>query len=52
MSQRLKIEGIAAWTRGSEMGIRFTSIEESSQLALIRWLRSQQVSRHSEPEKS
>jgi len=51
MSQRLKIEGIAAWTRGSEMGIRFTSIEESSQLALIQWLRSQQVSRHREPEK-
>jgi CheY-like chemotaxis protein len=40
LNQGLKIEGIAAWTRGSEMGIRFTSIEESSQPALIQWLRS------------
>lgn len=42
LNQRLKIEGIAAWTRGSEMGIRFTSIEESSQPVLTQWLRSQQ----------
>lgn len=45
LNQRLKIEGTAAWTRGSEMGIRFTSIEESSQPILAGWLRSQQLSK-------
>ena len=41
LSQQLRMEGNMAWARGSEMGIRFTSIEESSQPILIQWLRSQ-----------
>lgn len=45
LKQQLKIEGTAAWTRGSEMGIRFASTEQSSQPVLIEWLRSQQQSR-------
>ena len=46
LNHRLRIEGTAAWTRGSEMGIRFTSIEEASRPVLTQWLKSQQESRH------
>ncbi len=51
LNHRLKVEGITAWTRGCEMGIRFTSIEEASQPVLIQWLKSQQESPTSRPVK-
>lgn len=38
--QQLKMEGIAAWTRGSQVGIQFTSVQEPSQAALVQWLKS------------
>ncbi|HWC16927.1 MAG TPA: PilZ domain-containing protein [Terriglobales bacterium] len=37
----LRVEGITAWARGSKLGIKFTSVEESAQIALLEWLRSQ-----------
>jgi hypothetical protein len=41
LNQRLRIEGIPTWTRGSKLGIHFTSFAEASQTALTEWLRKQ-----------
>lgn len=39
-NQQVKMEGITAWARGSQVGIQFTSSQESSQSRLVQWLRS------------
>jgi hypothetical protein len=41
LNQRLRIEGVSTWTRGSQLGIHFTSFAEASQTALTEWLRKQ-----------
>lgn len=41
LAESLRIEAVPVWTRGTKTGIQFTSVDETSQTALSRWLMSQ-----------